>query len=463
MGRSRGPGQNLRGQTLMKQRTQDFALGLTAIAVLALFMATILFIYPMFHARGREVVIHFDHDQGMAPLKEGSAVVLGGSLQIGRVLGVQLETADDPVVPGRQRMVFVVRTEIDQNVPLHGNCQITTDQPAIGGSGFISVLNLGTPEVPLSQPLKGLPPQSLASAIGQLSRRLLAPGGLVDNLDRAVQPDAEGSVMYKVLAILDDLAATTGQIKIQMSPGERDTLIAKLHAMLDDLALTTTTLRQQMAAGEDAALLAKVHVAIDRLSQGLTEATALLQEGRPLVRETLTSLAHAMRTVDEELLPDLQDEFDPANPQSLFGKVHVAMDQVNASLASVQVMTQTSERLIKTNRPAIEQTLKNLESMSAHLEHAALKILLNPRALLVGTSPQREDQLVVFQAARSFAEAAGQLNDAAGRLQAVLETLPADGQPGGVDANELRAVQGAIQAAFQRFERAEEVLWQELK
>lgn len=449
---------------MTKQRQQDFALGLTAIVFLTLFVGTILFLYPMFQATGREVVIHFRHEDGMAPLQPGSAVILGGSLQVGRVVDVHVEEVPDVQQPGgHPRAVFVVRTEIDHNVPLYGNCQITTDQPAIGGSGFIAITDVGTPDVLLQQPIRGLPPQSLSAAIGTLSRRLLAEGGLVDDLSNAVDPNTEGSVMYKILASLDDLNAMTRELRVQLSPGDQQTLLSRLHRVLDDLNATTASVRQQMAVGDDAALLAKVHVALDRLSIALAEATAMLQEDRPLVLQTLTSVAHAAETVDQQILANLRGELDAANPTSLMGKLHTAMDRVNGSLSDVQAMTADGGRMVALSRPVLEKTLGNFQAMSEQLRLASQEVLLNPSKLIWGPSRQREEQLLVFQAARNFAEAASQLDDAAGRLEAVMKTLPADGQAGPTEKQELLAIHDAVRAAFQRFERAEQVLWDQLK
>ncbi len=446
------------------RKSQDFALGLAGIAFLGVFLGTVLFLYPMFHSRGRDVEIHFDHEAGMAPLKPGSSVVLGGSLAVGRVREIRVESVPDSAgLTGATHTVFVVKTEIDKNIPLYGNCEVTTDQPAIGGSGYVCILNLGTPGVKLSGPIHGQPPQSLAAAVGTLSRKLLGKDGLMEHLTQAADPDLEGSLTYKVLLILDDLAATTRELRTQMSPEQQKTLLSKFHLILDDLNTTTTVLRKEMAAGDDAALLAKVHVALDRLSDALAETTALLKEDRPLVLETLVTMAHAARTVDQELLSTLRSELDAGNPSSLTGKLHAAMDQVSASLKDVQTMTAEGQRMVVLSRPSMEKILGNFQSMSEQLRLASQEVLLNPSKLIWGPGQQRSEQLLVFQAARSFAEAASQLDEAAGRLEAVMKTLPADGKTSAADADELQAIHDAVRAAFQRFERAEQVLWDQLK
>lgn len=448
----------------MKQRRQDFALGLTALVMLGLLLGTILFLYPLLHARGWGLEVHFRHEDGMAPLKSGSAVLLGGSLEVGRVREVRVEEVDDPSAPDAPKhTVFVVHAEISSDIKLHGNCEITTDQPTIGGSGFVEILKVGTPDVPLVQPIQGLPPESLGAAIGALSRRLLSEGGLVDHLDQALDPELEGSLLHKVVLSLDDMNAMTRELRAQINPRDQKALLSKVHLILDSLNVTTAALRTEMAGGDQATLLGKVHAALDELGRSLTEATAMLKEDRPLIKDTLTSVERASRTVDRELLAALLAELDPANASSLLGKVHLAMDGVNASLDDIQAMTTTGERMVAVSRPKLEKAFGHLVAAGENLEQGTLELLLNPSKLLWGPGPQRQEQLVVFQAARNFAEAATQLDNAAGRLEAVLSTLPPEGRVSEADNRELRAIHDSVRAAFQRFERAEEALWEQLK
>lgn len=448
----------------MKQRKQDFALGMTAIVVLGVFLGTILFIYPALQARGRTVQIHFRHEVGMAPLKRGSAVLLGGSLEVGRVRDVRIVQEPDPNPPaGRQRTVFVVEAELRRNFPLYGNCEITTDQPAIGGSGFVTIISVGTPGVPLPRVIEGQPPQSFAATLGTLSRRLLGEGGIVDHIDQALDPNRTDSAMHKVLISLDDVNSMTRSLRTQLNPEEQKTLLNKFHLILDDLNATTAILRHQMTDGDQEVLLEKLHIALDRLGEGLTEATAMLKEDRPLVKDALTNAEHATRIVDREMLTVLQSELDPANPASLLGKVHAAMNSVNVSLAEVQSMTSTGERMVAVSRPRLEKIMDNFQAMSEQLNQTSLEVLLNPSILLTPPSPQRREQLVVFEAARAFAGAASQLDAATGRLDAVLKTLPESGKLSEADNQELQAIHDAVRAAFQRFEQAEQVLWEKMK
>jgi ABC-type transporter Mla subunit MlaD len=456
----------------MNNRTQDFALGLTAIVFVALFLATFFFLYDAIGSPGTRYVVHFDHDRGMAPLKVGSPVILGGSLDVGTVTDVHVEqvlppTATKPTEEARAaaRTVFAVELEIrdDANVTLWEGCRIATNQPPIGGQGYVAIIDVGLPGQPVVQPIAGLPPRSMAASIEQLSGRLLDEGGLVDQIADALDIERRGSLMYKLSASLDDVNAITARLSDEMTPTQRQTLLGKVHAVMDDINATTAALRAEMDAHEAAALMSKVHGVLTQVADGLRVVNEMVGENRPLVRETLVNVRDTTQTLHEEIIAPLGPEFDRTNPESLLAKVHVAMGRVDGALADVQDIAVAGERLIKTSRPKLELALDHLVATSEKLDHAALKILLNPQRLLKGTTPKDEEQLRVFEAARDFAYAASELDTASARLQALIDTLPSEGQLSAADNEELRSIQGAVRASFERFEQAEQTLWQKLK
>jgi hypothetical protein len=447
----------------MKPRTQNFALGLTAIAFLALFLATFVFLYPVLQRGGHVIEILFRHEDGMAPLKPGSAVLLGDSLEVGHVRDIELRELPDPQRKGIRSTFFVVAAQIRTDLPLYGNCDITTNQPAIGGSGYVSITNLGTSNVPLAPPLIGRPPLSFSAVLSTLSRRLLAEGGLLDELAEAANPKVESSLMYKLLASLDDINAITRELRNQASPDAQDALLHKLHRVLDDVNVATAALRTELSKGDDDALLAKTHLALTHLDEGLSEATALLKDSRPVVQDTLASVNRATRNVEQEVLPALRAELDPANPASTLGKVHLAMDRTNAALAEIQTMTSEGQRMVVLSRPVLEHMLANFLEMSEQVRMISQELLLNPSKLILPPPPEREAKLVVFRAASSFAEAATQLDEAAARLEAVLKTLPSEDQATAGDRQELQNIFDSVRGAFERFTRAEDVLWEKLK
>jgi len=447
----------------MQVRRQDFVLGLTAIVFFALFIATVLFIAQPRRGATRQIVVEFPHERGLSPLKAGSPVLLSGAIEVGRVKRVEIRQVSDET-PGKStpRTVVVAVAQIDASLPLYGDCQITTDMPLIGGTGTMVIANVGTPGVPLPDgPIEGQPPQGMA-AFAQVSRRLTAPGGLVDRLERALDPDAAGSLLDKLSTTLSDVNAITASLREELTPAERKTLLSKLHLILDDVNATTASIREQAQAEGGTSLMARFHGALDTLHAGLSEGLLALQENRPVLRQTLASVEHTTRVVDQELLPQLSKELDAREAGSLLAKIHTALDRVNGALADVQVVTDAGKRMVVLNRPAVDRVIQNLHIASEDLTLGVREVVLDPSRLIWGPGPARENRLRLLTAARDFVQAAAYLDDAAARLEAV-QQASGGAQTLAVPEQELEAVREALRSAFARFEQAENYFWEQMK
>ncbi|RMF83743.1 MAG: hypothetical protein D6744_04155, partial [Planctomycetota bacterium] len=116
----------------MSNRNQDFVLGLVVLAFVALLIGTVVFIQPSFGGEMRTIEVLFAHDEGVAPVENGAPVLLSGALQVGKILEVSRREAD---ADGQKKLMISVRIAVETNLPLYEDCQITTDQPPVGGVG----------------------------------------------------------------------------------------------------------------------------------------------------------------------------------------------------------------------------------------------------------------------------------------------------------------------------------------
>ncbi|MFO0840600.1 MAG: hypothetical protein U1D55_18990 [Phycisphaerae bacterium] len=448
----------------MKSRGQHFLLGLVTLGFLALFVGSILFLYPRIQYTTQTIVVHFRHDEGVAPLKIGSPVLLSAAMEVGKVTGIYRENVNvGTTAAPKYELHIVVEAAIERDLALWDGVKITTDQPPVGGAGYVVILDVGTAGRPLpKRPILGLPPQSFGAAIGALSRRILQPDGLLDDLERTLDPAAEGQLMNRVLSSAQDLNAITKSLRTQLDPLEQAALMHKLLAMVDDLGQTLAAIRQQTATADSASLLAKVHVAIDKLSESLAEVAGLVHENRPAVTEALGNVSGLARTLNEDILVRLRRDVDRDDPQSMLGKLHAAMDSINASLSNVEAISDTGRQVLALNRPGIDRTLANVKEMSEQLRLASEELRLAPWRLLYKPTPAESREMGVFDAARTFAEAATYLDDAAARLEAAVTAAPHDGKS--LDADpQIREIRESLRAAFDRFQLAEKYLFNQLK
>ena len=88
------------------------------------------------------------------------------------------------------------------------------------------------------------------------------------------------------------------------------------------------------------------------------------------------------------------------------------------------------------------------------------EIRLAPWRLIYKPTTAETKEMTIFEAARSFAEAATYLDDAAARLEAAMSVAvhhPSSGD------DEIEAIRNSVRQAFERFQKAEEFLWKKMK
>ena len=447
----------------MHTRSQDFILGLVVLLMIGLFVSTVLFLTPSFNAPTRPVTFVFRQSDGISPIKNGSQVLLSGALPVGVVTEVQkeIELVDTP--DGRRReLVILVHAKIEEKLNLYEDCEITTDQPPVGGVGTVVIVSVGTPgRAAAPNRIPGKPPQSLNAAISGLSRRLLGPGGIVEKIDQLIDPSIDRSVAGRLLSIMNDLNGVTSELKTQMSPGEQRALVAKLGRFLDTLNATTDGLRNELDTRESGSLAAKVGVALDRLTDGLSQVDGILQENRAAMRSATGNIAHLARVADEELLAAIVSEFDRNNPSSLIVQLHASMDKINTSLDNVTAITDVGRRLMVMNRAALQRTIENLKETSDRMRVGIQELLLTPWRLFAPPASEMQ-RLDALEAARHFAEAATFLDDAASRLASVAAAAEGDKAMLGTE-DEVRELRDTLKLAFERFQTAEKFFYEKLK
>lgn len=449
----------------MTRRQNDFLLGITTIAILAIFMATIIFIYPRWGEEGRLIELRFPHTEGVAPLKPGSPVLLSGAIQVGEVADVRTAVLDQPppAPPGEKDLYIIVWVRVNDDLKLYSDCLITTSQPAIGGTGSVVILSVGSSHQKLvdAGPIYGGRPQGFAATLNALSDRLLGPNGLMDRVEGLFDATDDRSLVYKIGRSLDDVNAMTASLKLQLDPQESHSLIEKVHLLADNLAQTTGLLRDQARSDNDDALIAQLHRTLDTLNDALVNAGGILSDNRAALGRTVQNVEQATAAIDQKLVAALQRELDRDDPQALLGKLHSGMDRVNDSLDNVFALSEQSRQMIVLNRPSLERTIANLREASNQLALGLAEVRLAPWKVFLKATPEEIDRTGVLAAARNFAQAATDLDDAAQRMDALLAASQDD--PVIASPEEINAIRAALKSAFERFGKAEEYLFERMK
>jgi ABC-type transporter Mla subunit MlaD len=455
----------------MYRRVDTFKVGLVMIFVLALFVATLLFVAgaPMWGKSMRTVKVRFRHTDGVAGLQADSSVLLAG-LKVGRVTDVRLQMMDSPqAAPDRpaQELFALVTAQIDARFPLQSDCMIHVTAPPLGGSGTLVIADIGSSGKALAagEIVEGQPPAGLSQLVDQLGPRLVSeldehnPRGLLQLVKSQLNAEDPSTLLGKVGRSLDDLNAITAQISVQLDPAGQRTLLAKLHATMDSLNELTANLRDETDSARGDVLIAKVHEALDLLSSALATTADLLTENRPAITSAIQHVDGTLAQMDNQVLPSIAVELDRDQAGSLMDKVHGMVDETDEVVGDLSVTARTVRELVAFHKTDLSRTVENLRVASEYAKELVRDVLFHPWRLM-RPGPEEREQLDVLAAARSFADAAARLDDATATLRSLVEARSGEL---GADDPQLLAVRRELELTFDNFKQAESALWQLLQ
>ncbi len=215
----------------MPQERNAFKLGLTALTMLALFVAVLVFLASRVGGQTQRVVVRFPDGTMLPPLANGSDVHFGGRT-VGHVVGLTLhEIPIDASGRGEpaSNVHFDIAVDVERAIGLRSDCRITVASPIIGVIGTVLIKERGSASdlLPDDAVVIGEAPAS----IDQLTQQLVNVAGLVTRELDATNPDAlmahnksqldaadEHSLLAKVHRSFNDVNRITAQAATQLDP-----------------------------------------------------------------------------------------------------------------------------------------------------------------------------------------------------------------------------------------------------
>jgi len=444
----------------MPAERNAFKLGLTMILFLVLLIGVLYFLAPT-GGGDMTLKVRFPHNEFTTILKPGGEVACGG-YSVGAIRSLDLVEMPDENV-GEDLLYSVATISVESSLGLRKDCKIVPEGLLLGDGGKLVVLDRG-----MGEPLRDgdmIDGQTTAD-VAALTRTLAAqlnprdPTSLLTLIKSQLDATDAKSLLGKIHRSLDDVNAVTQNISHEFDPRQKAALIAKLHTIMDRINDTTRLLRDQMDREVDQAMAAKLHQMLDTLQGGLQTVAAMLDENREPIASTVTHVRNTSRILEEQIAARIAKEFDVSEAASLLAKIHVSIDRLGASLADMNAITASSREVMLLNKEQISGMLANFKQTSDHLKAAAKEIRRSPWRLFYQPSIEEAEQANVFDAARSFSEAATRLDDVMVRLQAVDE---ATGGKAFARDEQLVKIRDQLQQTFSHFTKAEAALWEQLK
>ena len=449
----------------MPKQRNAFRLGLTVILMVGLLMAVLLFLAGRnWGVRTQSITVRFAHSMSLPLLKAGATVYCGAS-QVGSVEEVYFGGVAPEADPAESESLYVyVHANVDATLGLRRDCLISAEGPLLGGTGTLVVRDRGVAAERLTADMviEGRAAASIATITEQLSAQLddQSPTSLISTIKTQFNPDDPASLLAKLSKSLDDVNAITAQLREEFDPHQSEVLLVKLHSILTNLNLATGLLKRELDAEQDAALMVDVHRAMDQINEGIGEAVAILKENRQPLNSTLVELESSVKLIHRDILVQLATEFNPDIEGTLLSGMHRALEQLNESLDNLGVVTGTVKEIVLLNRHNVNGALTNIRAASDYLKGTVKYLSAEPWLLLNPPSDKDSRERRTAEAAREFAHAASELEEALAQVRAVLELQGNQSRP---DDPQLLAARSELEHARGNFGKAEAYFWEQVQ
>jgi len=436
----------------MAQRRNELQLGLLTLIVMALAVVILVSISKDVEAGAQPVTIRFAPTPIMPPINEGAIVLVGGQT-VGKVTNAELIREEPSKDDGQPKFHIQVSANIRDDLVLRENCSAFAEAPALGGAAIIR-LDLGSHGKPFDgEFIEGSPPGGFAGALSSIQNELdgTREGSLLWQIKAQLDPEAEASMVALLNKSLSDVNDITSSLSVQLTKEEKDTLITKIQVVADNIAAMTTNLRNEFDRDQPEVMLTKLHTTLDTLNVGIESISRLLSNNEDSLNRTIANV--------ETTTGNIARETDAEQAGSLIAQIRLGVNKLNTSLEDFNVITDTTRGIVVLNRQNINRLLVNFKESSDHIKTGVKYVLRHPWRLLNAPDAKEMKEQAIFDAARSFAEAATSVDDAAARLQSLSE-LHNGNIP--IDDPDLQVLREDLKTTQTKYKQAEAKLWSEI-
>lgn len=394
----------------------------------------------------RRFVVRFSLSDGTGGLKSGSSVTLGGQV-VGQVTSIVFEYAKDAEGKETRRPTAVlVSVQIRDDIELYDNARVSLDKPLLGTISGLNITDAGDPAV-----------FSGAAAIAQVGASPVLENG--DMIAGGLSPPAilaQAGIGPKQIEdlkqSLEDLRGTLADARKLVS-SNTDGLQKTIDRVNESVSMFADKLPEWSNSLEK--ILNTVTAGADRLDpiltkvdSGLDKAVRIIESTQAIVDRNGTRIDSILKNVDQ-LASGLAGD--------TLGFVLEALREVPAITKNVRVATDDAAKVVSQLRaemPTIKRSIASTRQATESLKIGIDEIVAQPWRLLQRPSTRELREQLVYDSARAYAVAVGDMRSYADSLEA----LSAQGKQADPEAvkqavNDLRDAAAKAKAAEAELER----------
>lgn len=365
--------------------------------------------------------VRFTIAEGAVGLKPGSEVRLGGQ-RVGRVERVKF-TSDEGGVPGAIEVSVVLQAD----KPLYTDARFTLETPLLGSVSTLNIFSTGTRAGGLAQ-------------AGHVFEATLAAPSFLKSAGYGEEQ------VTQVQAVIADARQITAQLKGMLAKIDAEVMDKRLLPSLDNVKDATADAREIAST-----IKSRTPGWADRITSVLSNLDEAIIEIKSISPEVKAAVAVA-RSMMERADPKIQAALDDV--KDLVHKINTdayarVMKVVAEGDRALTALADTAEGL-RSQLPELRVTLANLRLSSDQLKLTMTEVRRNPWRLLYQPGKKELERELLYDAARSYAEAVSDLRAASATLEQVAAAGAAP-----VSAELRDALKAQLEAAMKRYKEAE--------
>jgi ABC-type transporter Mla subunit MlaD len=410
----------------MKNAGTNFIVGLWTLAGLAggMFLLLSLSSVTWLTERRSDYTVRFSISEGATGLKQGSVVRVGGQ-DVGVVRSVAYAT-DGNATPEFVDVVISIRREL----PLYKDAVVQLELPLLGSVSLINIPSVGT------------------FAMGKLEE-----GGMIDGniappafLSQAGYGDKQRAELQRIFDRSAKIADNVESVTAQLS-GKIDQTLTSVETLVTDVRTTTTDLRARVDTWSPKidSVLTSAQTFTGNLETSRKNADELLQTARQGVTDVRELLAANRPSVDASV-KNIEQLTQKLNAQ-LLSDIQAVLADARKGLETFEQTGQRATALLAENQPEIRMIMANARLASDQLKLTMTEIRRNPWRVLYQPGKKELEQELLYDAARTYADAVSDLRAAS----ASIEAAATSNNP----ALDTSRIKDELQSALDRYRQAE--------
>lgn len=390
------------------------------IFVLAGIIIALIFVFMLsnidsWFVKTQRIKVAYALGDGLKGLKIGATVTLGDT-PIGQVVNIA-----DKKKPGTRQVIGkVVTAEIPTSIPIFQNAVFELAAPPLGSGTKLNIRNVGA----------GQPYAPKTHIDGSIASSQLAN-------DFVKQMGIEEHQRQRIRKIIDNVAKITTELS-DAAP-----------QVTDDLRLLISDLRK--ASQDIKMILADINSRRTEWFSHMDNITANADEVITDARDLIHDKAPAMR----QTIDNMHDITHELRTRTL-DQVTKALAKADTAVDNVKMVSTDLKAFVTGQRPVLERAIANAQLTTDQLKLAAIEVRRSPWRLLYQPDDRELETDNLYDAARSFALAAGTLDSATRSLRTVAEKQPDN-------TAEIEKMLDYLEQLFSKFEQAESAFWKALK